>query len=49
MGMPMQEQQMIEVIVKESNNWIPIISAVIAGVIGLIGTIIAVKIKKKKG
>lgn len=49
MGMPMQEQQMIIEVVRESNNWIPIIASVIAGLLGLIGTIITVKIKKKKG
>lgn len=48
MGAPMPEQQMVVEIVQESNNWIPIISSIIAGVIGLIGTIITVKIKKKR-
>ena len=49
MGMPMQEQQMIIEVVEKSNNLIPIIAAIIAGVMGLIGTIITLKIKEKKG
>ena len=47
MGMPIQESLVVE-IVQGSSNWAIIIGSIIAAVIGLVGSIITVRIRNKK-